>query len=74
MGLTAATGAAEADGGGAAGVIAEASGSTGEELPRLESNIGVDQVAHLIVGATRALTFGGVLERIEIGGKLIVHS
>jgi hypothetical protein len=50
-GFAAAACAAEADGGGTAGMVAEASGGAGSELLRLEKDPGVDEVFHLIARA-----------------------
>ena len=50
-GFAAAARAAETDGGGTAGMVAEASGGAGSELLRLEEHPGVDEVFHLIARA-----------------------
>ena len=50
VGFAAAASAAVADGGGAVGLIAEAGGGAGGELPGLEDDAGADEVQELVAG------------------------
>src|SRR5580693_81764 len=64
VGFAAATGTAIADGGGATGLVAEAGGGAGNELPGLEEDTGPEMIFHLVERAAGGEAGGGVLLRI----------
>jgi hypothetical protein len=65
VGFAAATGTAIADRGGAAGLVAEAGGGAGGELPGLEQDAGPEMIFHLVERAAGGEAGGGVLLGIE---------